>query len=55
MKNYFKKLDVGVVYNADSGGTYNILRLYLQKNTPINMVCSILKTPSKISICVNNK
>ena len=44
-----------MVYNADSGGAYNIMRLYAQnKNTPIDMVCKGLSNPNKISICVTN-
>ena len=44
-----------MVYNADSGGAYNIMRLYAQeKNTPIEMVCKGLSNPSKISICVTS-
>ena len=44
-----------IVYNADSGGAYNIMKLYAEeKNTPINMVCKGLNNPYKISICVTN-
>ena len=42
-----------MVYNADSGGAYNIMRLYAQeKNTSIDMVCKGLSNPNKICICV---
>ena len=44
-----------LIYNADSGGAYNIMRLHAEeKNTPINMVCKGLSNPNKISICVTN-
>ena len=48
------KLD-NMIYNADSGGAYNIMRLYAEeKNKSINMVCKGLSNPNKISICVTN-
>ena len=48
------KLD-NMVYNADSGGAYNIMRLYSQeKNTPIEMVCKGLSSPNKTCICVTS-
>ncbi len=44
-----------LIYNADSGGAYNIMRLYAEnKNTPIKMVCKGLSNPDKISICVTS-
>ena len=44
-----------VVYNADSGGAYNIMRLYKEKkNTPIEMVCKGLSNPDKTCICVTS-
>ena len=54
VKRGIYKLD-NIVYNADSGGAYNIMRLYAQeKQTPIKMVCSGLSNPNKISICVTS-
>ena len=54
IKRGIYKLD-NIVYNADSGGAYNIMKLYAEeKNTPINMVCKGLSNPYKISICVTN-
>ena len=48
------KLD-NMIYNADSGGAYNIMRLYAEeKNTPINMVCKGLSNPNKLCICVTS-
>ena len=44
-----------MVYNADSGGAYNIMRLYKEKkNTPIEMVCKGLSNPDKTCICVTS-
>ena len=52
VKRGIYKLD-NMVYNADSGGAYNIMRLYAQeKNTSINMMCKGLSNPNKICICV---
>ena len=52
VKRGIYKLD-NMVYNADSGGAYNIMRLYAQeKNTSIDMMCKGLSNPNKICICV---
>ena len=52
VKRGIYKLD-NMVYNADSGGAYNIMRLYAQeKNTSIDMMCKGLSNPRKICICV---
>ena len=54
VKRGIYKLD-NMVYNADSGGAYNIMRLYAQeKNTIIEMVCKGLSNPNKKCICVTS-
>lgn len=47
--------DKNIIYNADSVGAYNIMRLYsLKNNIEIPMVIKGLSNPSKISICVTS-
>lgn len=47
--------DKNTIYNADSVGAYNIMRLYkLRNNKEISMVLKGLSNPNKISICVTS-
>ena len=47
--------DKNIIYNADSVGAYNIMRLYkLRNNIEIPMIIKGLSNPKKISICVTS-